>query len=66
MMLHRLALILAWYLLGLFLLYVTDVGEKRRYRGQAGLRRLLIHGLLLLPIIALVSIYVPSYYGPTP
>jgi hypothetical protein len=53
------ALILFWYGLCLFLLYVSDVGEDRRYRGRAGLRRLLLHGLLLLPIAAVVSIYVP-------
>lgn len=52
-------LTLLWYGLGLFLLHVTDVGEERRYRGRAGLRRLLLHGLLLLPIVAVVSIYVP-------
>ena len=53
------ALILFWYGSCLFLLYVSDVGEDRRYRGRAGLRRLLLHGLLPLPIIAVVSIYVP-------
>ena len=53
------ALTLLWFGAGLFLLYESDVGEKRRYRGRAGLRRLLLHGLLLLPIIAVVAIYVP-------
>jgi hypothetical protein len=60
-MLRWLALILAWYGLGLVLLYVTDVSEKRRYRGRVGLRRLLLHGLFLLPITALISIYIPFY-----
>jgi hypothetical protein len=66
MILHRLALALVCYGSGLFLLYLTDTGEKRRYRGRAGLRRLLLHGLFLLPIVVLVTIYIPAYYGPTP
>jgi hypothetical protein len=66
MILRRLALIVAWYVASLFLLYVTDVGEKRRYRDRAGLKRLLLHGLLLLPITALVAMYTSSYIGPTP
>jgi len=61
MMLHRLALILAWYVCCLFFLYVTDVGEEKRYRGRAGLKRLLLHGVFVLPIAALVSIYVPFF-----
>jgi hypothetical protein len=61
MIFHRLALILAEYGLTLFLLYGTDVGEKKRYRGLAGLKRLLLHGLLVLPIAVLVAIYVPFF-----
>lgn len=54
-----LVLILWWYGWGLFVLYVSDVGENRRYRGRAGLRDILLHGLLFLPIAALVAIFVP-------
>jgi hypothetical protein len=53
------ALIVFWYALCLFVLYVSDVGEDRHYGGRAGLRLLLLHGLLFLPIAALVAIYVP-------
>ena len=59
MMLHRLAGFLAWYGVGLFVLYLTDVGENKRYRGRVGLRRLLLHGVFLLPITALAAIYIP-------
>ncbi len=59
MMLHRLAGFLAWYGVGLFLLYLIDSGENKRYRGWVGLRRLLLHGAFMLPITALIATYTP-------
>ena len=61
MILRRFVVILAEYGICLFFLYCLDVGEEKRYRGRAGLKRLLLHGLFVLPIAILVAIYVPFF-----
>ncbi len=59
-MFHWLIRFLVGYGISLLLLYTTDVGENKRYRDRVGLRRLLLHGLVILPITILVGIYVPE------
>jgi len=58
---HYLVLILMAYLCCMFLLWVTDgsIGEKKKYKGRPGLKRLLLHGLYALPVAVLVLLFVP-------
>jgi len=55
------ALLFFMYGTTVFALYGLDVGEKRWYQGRAGMKRMLLHGLVLLPIALLWAIYGPSF-----
>ena len=45
----------------LFLWCELDVGEEKLYRGRAGIKRLLLHSLVLGAILAAVGPYLPMW-----
>lgn len=50
------------YALSALLLWgALDVGEQKRYRGSAGIKRLLLHSLILGAILATLAPYLPIW-----
>ena len=52
---------LSYVLSALLLWGAVDVGERKWYRGKAGIKRLLLHSLILAAIFAAIVPYLPMW-----